>query len=98
MKHYRSSIPKAARERVVETFETNGRKRKAEYRLNRKLVGIRYFYETGELEAEIPMQDGRQHGTFYDLSPEGIVLNSALNPTETVLSMAQRSSGRTKES
>jgi antitoxin component YwqK of YwqJK toxin-antitoxin module len=76
MKHYRSSIPKAARERVVETFETNGRKRKAEYRLNRKLVGIRYFYETGELEAEIPMQDGRQHGTFYDLSPEGVVLSA----------------------
>jgi antitoxin component YwqK of YwqJK toxin-antitoxin module len=76
MKHYRSSIPKAARERIVETFETNGRKRKAEYRLNRKLVGIRYFYETGELEAEIPMQDGRQHGTFYDLSPEGVVLSA----------------------
>jgi len=38
MKHYRSSIPKAARERVTATFVTSPQKYKVECLLNGKLV------------------------------------------------------------
>lgn len=65
MRHYRSSIPKNARERVVATHITGPQKYKAEYWLNRKLVGIRHFAPSGELELERPLKDGRQHGTVY---------------------------------
>jgi hypothetical protein len=65
MKHYRSSIPSVARERVVATFITGPTKYKAEYRLNGKIVGLRYFYETGDLERECPLKDGVPHGIQY---------------------------------
>jgi hypothetical protein len=65
MRHYRSSIPKAARERVTATFVTSPTKYKAECILNGKLVGIRYFHETGELEVECPLKNGLTHGIEY---------------------------------
>jgi hypothetical protein len=39
MKNYRSSIPKAAQERVVSTHESNGQKKKVEYVLKGEVVG-----------------------------------------------------------
>lgn len=48
---YRSSIPKTARERVVERYP-DGAKKQAEYWLKRKQVGTRWFYENGEPELE----------------------------------------------
>lgn len=36
-----------------------------ECRLNGAVAGIRYFYETGELESEFPLKDGVTHG-FVD--------------------------------
>jgi antitoxin component YwqK of YwqJK toxin-antitoxin module len=65
MKHYRSSIPKTARERVVATFISGPQKYKAEYRLNGKVVGVRYFEDTGELASEIPLRSGVRHGIVY---------------------------------
>jgi hypothetical protein len=67
---YRSSIPKMAHERVVERFE-NGAKKKAEYWLKRKQVGIRWFYENGEPELEYGMKDGLPHGRLYTWSESG---------------------------
>ena len=65
LKHYRSSIPKAARERVTATFVSGPQKYKAEYVLNGKVVGIRHFHETGELAFEQPLKNGLLHGTVY---------------------------------
>jgi hypothetical protein len=65
MKHYRSSIPKAAHERLVSTFVTSTQKYKVECVLNRKVVGVRYFHETGELALECPLKNGRLHGIEY---------------------------------
>lgn len=71
--HYRSSIPTAARERVVER-SPNGTKRKAEYRLRGKLVGVRLFFETGEPEMEYGLRDGQKHGTEYDWCAPGMLM------------------------
>ena len=57
MKRYRSSIPKAAKERVVATFITGPQKYRTNCTLNGKLVGVRYFHETGELSAERPLKN-----------------------------------------
>ncbi|HEY1219217.1 MAG TPA: hypothetical protein VGF03_09790 [Bryobacteraceae bacterium] len=65
MKHYRSSIPKEAQERVTATFVASPRKYRAECVLSGKVVGIRHFHETGELEDECPLADGLIHGTEY---------------------------------
>lgn len=66
MRHYRSSIPKEARERVVADRIAGRMKFKAEYILNRKVVGIRQFDENGLLEFECPLRNGVMHGTLYD--------------------------------
>jgi len=65
MKHYRSSIPKTARERVTATFVDNPKKYQAEYVLNGEIVGIRYFHGTGDVEVERPLKNGLTHGTMY---------------------------------
>jgi hypothetical protein len=65
MRHYRSLIPKAARERVTATFLTSPKKYKVECILNGKVVGIRHFNETGEMEHECPLKDGVIHGIEY---------------------------------
>lgn len=76
MKHYRSSIPKAARERVTATFVDSPRKYKVECRLNGKLVGIRCFHETGELESEHPLKNGLIHGIVYRSDTPGKLLSA----------------------
>ena len=65
MRNYRSSIPKAARERVTATFVTGPQKYKAEYVLHGKVVGVRFFYETGQPSLEIPLKNGVTHGIVY---------------------------------
>jgi len=65
MRHYRSSIPKEARERVVADRIAGRQKFKAKYILNRKVVGVRQFDENGLLEFECPLRNGVTHGTLY---------------------------------
>lgn len=65
VKHYRSSIPQAAEERILATHVSGPRKYKAEYRLDGEVAGIRYFGEAGELQSEIPLKNGRTHGILY---------------------------------
>jgi hypothetical protein len=72
---YRSSIPAAARARVVERF-SNGKKRHVEYRLRRKLVGVRLFFESGDPEMEYGLRDGQKHGTEYDWYAPGVLLSA----------------------
>jgi antitoxin component YwqK of YwqJK toxin-antitoxin module len=67
---YKSSIPKTARERVVERYES-GAKKKAEYWLNRKQAGIRWFYESGQPELEYALKDSLPHGRLYEWSETG---------------------------
>ncbi len=76
MKHYRSSIPKVARERVTATFEASQQKRIAEYILNGKLVGVRHFHETGELKYENPLRNGLLHGIVYRSDIPGKLLSA----------------------
>ena len=72
MKHYRSSIPKEAKERVLATHRTGPQKFKAEYLLNGEIVGVRQFDENGLLAFERPMKNGNTHGTLYDID-DGVV-------------------------
>jgi hypothetical protein len=76
MKHYRSSIPKAARERVVATFITSPQKYMTRCTLNGKLVGVRYFHETGELSDERPLKNGVRHGIQYRSDIPGKLLSA----------------------
>lgn len=76
MKNYRSSIPKIAKERVIATFVNNPRKYKAEYILNGEVVGVRQFYETGELESEWALKNGLMHGIAYRCDVPGKVLSA----------------------
>lgn len=64
MAAYKSSIPGTAREKVTERFPS-GRKRKAEYRVGGKVVGIRYFFQSGEPEHECGLKEGKKHGVEY---------------------------------
>lgn len=65
MKHYRSSIPNEAKERILANRIAGRQKYKAEYILNQKTVGIRQFDENGLLEFERPMKNGVTHGPLY---------------------------------
>jgi len=76
MRHYRSSIPKSARERVTATFAASRQKRVAEYTLNGKVVGIRHFHETGELESENPQRNSLLHGIVYRSDIPGKLLSA----------------------
>lgn len=64
MRSYCSSIPADAAERVVERY-AGGAKKKAEYRVGRELVGVRYFHETGEPDFEYGLRNGKRHGVEY---------------------------------
>lgn len=68
MKHYHSSIPKEARERILATRLTGPQKYKTEYTLKGRVVGIRQFDENGLLEFECPLRNGVTHGTLYDIT------------------------------
>ena len=76
MKRYRSSIPKAARERIVATFINSPKKYKAEYVLHGKVVGIRFFHETGDLQDEYPLRNGVKHGIVYRSDVPGKLLSA----------------------
>jgi hypothetical protein len=75
MKHYRSSIPKAAKEQVLATHLTGPQTYIAEYRVNRKVVGVRQFDERGQLEFERPMKNGVFHGVLYRCE-DGVVISA----------------------
>ena len=72
MKHYRSSIPQNAEERVVATRLSGRQRFKTEYILNGEVVGVRQFDENGQLEFERPMKNGVTHGTLYNVV-DGVV-------------------------
>jgi len=76
LKHYRSSIPKTARERITATWITGPQKYKAKYLLNRKVVGIRYFHETGEISREQPLKNALVHGIVYRSDEPGKLLSA----------------------
>jgi hypothetical protein len=61
MKNYRSSIPKAAHERVVATWISGPQK----FRSNYSVAGFRQFHETGELTDERPLKNRVLHGIVY---------------------------------
>ncbi|HKZ69403.1 MAG TPA: hypothetical protein VJ020_04945 [Anaerolineales bacterium] len=71
---YRSSIPKNARERVIERYG-NGSKKRAKYVLNGAVVGERWFHEGGELEFERSLKRGKQHGRMYRWDEPGKLLS-----------------------
>ena len=75
MKYYRSSIPKAAKERVVASHLTGSQKHKAEYLVNGKVVGVRQFDQNGQLELERPMKNGVIHGMLYSCD-DGVVISA----------------------
>jgi hypothetical protein len=76
MEHYRPSIPKAARERILATFINSRRKYKAEYILHGKVVGIRFFHETGDLQSEFALKNGLKHGIEYRSDIPGRLLSA----------------------
>lgn len=65
MKHYRSSIPKNAQEKVVATYRTGPQKYKVDCVLGGKIVGLRSFDAEGHIESETPLKNGLVHGTVY---------------------------------
>jgi antitoxin component YwqK of YwqJK toxin-antitoxin module len=76
MQHYRSSIPKNARERIVARYSDTRHPMIAEYRLNRSLVGIRRFHPTGELMHENPIRHEMMHGIVYRCDEPGKVISA----------------------
>ena len=71
MARYRSSIPATASERIVSRHPGSRIKQRANYFVDRKLVGIRTFHETGGIEFESPMRHGRLHGTVHRFDIRG---------------------------
>lgn len=74
-KAYQSSIPVSARERTVERH-TNGKPKRAEYLMARKVVGVRGFFESGEPEYEYALKNGMKHGTQYHWLAPGHLLSA----------------------
>ena len=70
---YRSSIPPNATPRVEERFD-NGRMKSAFYYLDGEKVGYRAWDETGELDLEYGMKNGKKHGREYNFLPAGCLL------------------------
>lgn len=68
---YVSSIPPAAEERVVKRFRSDGTKRRAEYYVKGKRVGLREYYPTGALDYEHAFQNGVRHGMQYQWHSSG---------------------------
>lgn len=72
---YRSSIPKSAKEHIQERYP-NQSKKKAEYRLNREVVGVRFFHEDGQPSMEWGVRKGKQHGMMYRWDVPGLLLSA----------------------
>ena len=69
-RNYRSSIPKSAIEVVEKTFDC-GAKKSAFFFLNGDKVGYRLWNESGKLEFEYGMRDGKKHGREYCFFEDG---------------------------
>lgn len=72
---YTSSIPPGAKERITKRYPS-GKKKRAEYRVGRKVVGVRFFFESGEPELEYGMKDGKRHGIEYDWLDPGMLVSA----------------------
>jgi hypothetical protein len=72
---YRSSIPKFAKERILERF-VSGAKKKAEYRVGGAIVGVRRFHDTGEPESEHGLRNGQYHGVDYRWDSPGQLVSA----------------------
>jgi hypothetical protein len=75
MAEYRSSIPETATEQVVERYGTGQRKR-AEYRLDGAVVGVRSFHGDDTPSYEYGLRDGRPHGMQYRWDLPGVLLSA----------------------
>lgn len=60
-REYTSSIPQSAVERVIERY-ARGQKKTAEYLLRGKVVGRRWFYESGQVQWEYGLKSGLKDG------------------------------------
>ncbi len=69
---YRSSIPDAARARIL-ARHANGKHKTVEYVLAGEVVGRREFFETGEPEFEESVRNGKKHGTTYQWYDPGVL-------------------------
>jgi antitoxin component YwqK of YwqJK toxin-antitoxin module len=72
---FRSSIPKSAQERVV-SWHPNGTKSGAEYLVDGKVVGARWFDAEGNLLDDRGFRDGKKHGTAYRIEVPGHVTSA----------------------
>jgi hypothetical protein len=73
--NFKSSIPQAARPRIVRRHPT-GAKERVDYVLARRIVGYRLFDEAGELTYDCGLRGGRPHGVAYRLDQPGKVLSA----------------------
>ena len=81
MKNYRSSIPQSAEERIVATHGSTGKKKTAEFAIDGKIVGYRFFDEEGNLALERPLKDNGIDGTqYYFGSVEGRLVVTFAEP------------------
>jgi antitoxin component YwqK of YwqJK toxin-antitoxin module len=65
-----SSIPSTAIERITERYPS-GKKERAEFWLDRKHVGTRLYFESGNPEHEYSLKSGKKHGIEYWWFPNG---------------------------
>ena len=72
---YITSIPATATEKVLTIYENRSAKR-AEYYVEGRLIGIRTFHPTGEVEMEEGYKDGKLHGNSYRFDNPGELLFS----------------------
>ena len=75
MRRFRSSIPSAARARVI-SRHASGAPGHVEYLVGRALIGYRHFDADGELILDAGLHRGRRHGREYRLDTPGKVLSA----------------------
>jgi antitoxin component YwqK of YwqJK toxin-antitoxin module len=72
---YESSIPETAEERITRVYP-DGAKQQAEYWLAGERVGMRTFFETGELEMDAGLRQDHYHGICYRWDVPGELLSA----------------------
>jgi antitoxin component YwqK of YwqJK toxin-antitoxin module len=87
MKNYRSSIPKAAQERVASNYISTRSKQRVEYVLDGEIVGVRWFDENGVMNTEAPWKHALIHGNMYyfDDIPDGKLRVTFVEPYQNGL-------------
>jgi antitoxin component YwqK of YwqJK toxin-antitoxin module len=75
LSEYRSSIPAAATEQVIETYD-DGRPKRCEYLIDGAAVGVRFFHEGGQPMFEYGLKDGLPHGMQYRWDIPGVLLSA----------------------